>query len=276
MGRPMTEAVAEQQSLINSLRQTVAAQGLVIDYICRVAGISDQAAGIHAEAMKRTADIENPAQPVPNPPAQPAAETTEQAVTPEAYDNPQVPGQTPGSVQHLPADATGTPMDPGTTLPTAPYGNLTDVTAPVAGTQSGEVPLEQTRTEVDVRVGDPMNPQIAYPWTIEQQQAQASNRTMAALRLARLQIQSGIEQGDDLAVCAKIEADSKMTIEAMEAQIQTLAGVMRAQSSRGSRPANVVPRPTAPARTTPSLVQAPSLSTEASLGSPDDAEDIFI
>ena len=76
MGRPMTEAVAEQQSLINSLRQTVAAQGLVIDYICRVAGISDQAAGIHAEAMKRTADIENPAQPVPNPPAQPAAETT--------------------------------------------------------------------------------------------------------------------------------------------------------------------------------------------------------
>lgn len=276
MGRPMTEAVAEQQSLINSLRQTVAAQGLVIDYICRVAGISDQAAGIHAEAMKHTADIENPAQPVPNPPAQPAAETTEQAVTPEAYDNPQAPGQTPGSVQHLPADATGTPMDPGTTLPTAPYGNLTDVTAPVAGTQSGEVPLEQTRTEVDVRVGDPMNPQVAYPWTIEQQQAQASNRTMAALRLARLQIQSGIEQGDDLAVCAKIEADSKMTIEAMETQIQTLAGVMRAQSSRGSRPANVVPRPTAPARTTPSLVQAPSLSTEASLGSPDDAEDIFI
>lgn len=278
MSRPVLAAVAEQQQTIEGLRRTVAAQNLVIDYIARVAGITKQ-----VEAIRRTADIENPAQPVPNPPEQPATETTEQAVTPEAYDSPLIPGQTPGSVQDVPADATGTPMDPGVTLPTAPYNNLTEVTAPVAGTESGEVPLEQTRTEVDVRVGDPMNLQRAFPWNISPDaqgaspSATASNRAMASLRLARLRIQAGLATGDDLQVCAGIESDASLSDAAIESEINTLAGVVKAASRRSQRPAGVVPRSASVQRTTPSLVgESQGITAEASSASDSDAEDIFL
>lgn len=266
MGRPIVAAVQEQQNIIDSLKRTVAKQGLVIDYICRVAGISSE-----SEAIQRTADLENPAQPVPNPPAEQPVETTEQAAMPEAYDNVQAPGMTPGSVQNVPADATGTPMDPGTTLPTAPYNNLVDVQAPVAGTQVGEVPLEQVRTEVDVRVGDPMNPQVAFPLN-----SQASTRTVASIRLARLRIQAGTAQGDDLQEAAKIEANASLSDEAIETEIQTLAGVVKAASARTQRPAGAVPKAAAVQRTTPSLVQQPGIVAEASASSDDDAEAIFI
>lgn len=266
MTRPALAAVAEQQNIIEGLRRTVAKQDLVIDYIARMAGVTNE-----VSAIRRTADAENPGQPVPNPPSQPAVETTEQAVTPEAYDNPLNPGQTPGSVGDVPADTTGTPMDPGTTLPTAPYNNLTDVTAPVAGTET-HVPNEQTRTEVDVRVGDPMNPQQAFPWTM-------ANRTMASLRLARLRLQAGIAEGDDLQVAASIEADASLSNEGIESEINTLGSVVKAASRRTQRPAAAVPRPAGSVqRTTPSLVGTanPGLSVEAGLASDSDAEDIFL
>jgi hypothetical protein len=282
--RPAQAAMQAQQQQINmtaqkvkslaeendSLRKTVAKQGLVIDYIARVAGITEHVAAIHKQA-----DAENPAQPVPNPPSQPATESTEEAVTPEAYDHPLAPGQTPGSVQDLPADTTGTPMDPGTTLPTAPYNELVDVQAPVSGTET-QLPLEQTRTEVDVRVGDPMNPEVAYPWTTASQ-----NRTVASLRLARLRIQAGTAEGDDIQVAASIEGDEKITTEAISHEIHTLEGVVRAAARRTQRPANVVPRSASVQRTAPSLVggQQQGLVSEAALGSvSDDLEnaDIFL
>lgn len=270
MARPIIAAVQEQQQTVESLRRTVAKQGLALDYISRLAGVSDEVAAIF-----RTADVENPAQPVPNPPAQPATTSTEEAVAPEAYDNPQAPGMTPGSVQHVPADATGTPMDAGTTLPTAPYNQLVDPQAPVAGTQVGEVPLEQVRTEVDVRVGDPMNPEVAFPLN---NQATAANRTMASMRLARLRIQAGTATGDDLQVAASIEANAALSNEAIESEISTLAGVVKAASRRSQRPAGAVPKAAASGRVTPSLVQQPGITAEAgAYGSDDsDAEDIFL
>lgn len=283
MGRPIIAAVAQQQQVINSLNHKIAKQDLVIDYIARLAGVSPE-----VNEIRRLADLENPAQPVDNPPEQPAVETTEEAATPEAMDSPLNPGITPGSTQHLPAAATGTPMDPGATLPTAPFNNLTEVTAPVAGTESGEVPLSAVRTEVDVRVGDPMNLERAFPWQISSDAQGGSpesgefagghkasqSRTLASLRLARLRIQAGTAQGDDLQVSAAIEA-SKASDAEIENEISTLAGVVKAASRRSQRPANLVPKAASVSRTTPSLVQQPGLSAEAAL-SDNDAEDIFL
>lgn len=297
----LLQTIAQQQRLLNhqglaleALRQGYVRQGLEIDYIARLAGVSQ-----HIASIRTQADVNNPGQPVPDPPEQPAAETTEQAATPETYDSPLNPGQTPGSVQHLPADATGTPMDPGATLPTAPYNQLVEVTAPTQGTQPGEVPVEQVRTEVDVRVGDPMNLERAFPWTISPDaqggspesgefaggakaaslgKAASQNRTMASLRLARLRIQAGIaESADDMAVQASIEADASLSDHDIESEIKTLSGVVQKAASRTQRPAGAVPRQAAVQRTTPSLVGQPAqgLSVEASVGNIEDCEDLF-
>jgi hypothetical protein len=263
--RPVLDAVQEQQQIIEGLRRTVAKQGLVIDYIARVAGITRQVTAIH-----KAADVNNPAQPIPDPPSEGPSETTEQAATPEAMDSPLVPGQTPGSVQRLPAETTGTPMDPGTTLPTGPYTDLVNVQAPIAGTEE-HVPYDQTRTEVDVRVGDPMNPERAFPWGLGpdaqggQGGQRAASRSMASLRLARLRLQAGTAEGDDLQVAASIEADASITDAAIDSEIGTLAGVVKAAARRTQRPAAAVPRSSSSvARTTPSLVGGQGLTSEAS------------
>lgn len=332
MGRPMQEAVQQQQQIIErqnrfiaslvehareqygvveGLRRNAAKQDLVIDYISRVAGITPQ-----VTAIRKRADVENPAQPVPNPGSQQATETTEQALAPETMDNPMAPGMTPGSVQDLPADVTGTPMDPGATLPTAPYNQLTDVTAPVSGTET-QRPLPETRTEVDVRVGDPMNQERAFPWTLgpdamgqqgqqggsqrqssqqegqqhaasrqeqpEQGQGQqegSSTRTAASIRLARLRIQAGAEQGDDLTVAAGIEADASLSNHDIEHEIGVLSNVMKAAAARNGqgqqRPGHLVPRAASSVqRTTPSLANGGGTGHErtASASGYDDTAD---
>lgn len=162
--RPLMQAMASQQKALQAAQQKNAAlehqlavQALQLTYIARLAGVTRE-----LDAIRRQADIENPAQPVPNPGSQPATESTEQAATPAAYDDPNAIGQTPGATEGVPAAATATPMDPGESLPTAPFNNLTDVSAPVSGTET-QIPLNQTRIETDVRVGDPTNPETAFP-----------------------------------------------------------------------------------------------------------------
>jgi hypothetical protein len=277
MGRPLQEAMLGQQQQIESLRRTVATQNVLIDYIANLAGISS-----HVTAIRKKADVENPAQPVPNPPSEQAYETTEQALAPAAYDNPQAIGQTPGSVNNVPADTTDVALAPGESLPTSPYNQLDNVQAPIAGTET-QLPLEQTRTEVDVRVGDPMNPQPAYPWTLDGgQQRASSNRTMASLHLARLRMQAGVAGGstDDLSVAASIESDAALSDNDIEKEISTLAKVTAAASQSQSRPANLVPRSASGVRrTTPSLASAPSgtnhLASASSVGDDTKDADLF-
>lgn len=271
----LRQAVATQQQMLTEtraenagLRHRLAKADLAIDFIAKMAGLTE-----HIAAIRTKADALNPAQPIPDPPGQAPSETTEQAATPEAMDNPLIPGQTPGSVQNLPADATGTPMDPGTTLPTAPYTNLQDVTAPVEGTQT-HVPNDQTRTEVDVRVGDPMNPQRAFPWNnnvgpdamgaqsnLQQTAAQTQGRTMASIRLARLQVEAGLAAGSDLEIAAGIEANASISDADIAQEISILERVKTAsgQHQASQRPAAAVPQRAASqvGRTSPSLVQAP-------------------
>lgn len=300
--RPLMQAMASQQKTLEATRQHMARvtarnaelerqfaiQGLQLAYVARLAGVTKE-----VEAIKRQADIDNPAQPVPNPPSEAPVETTEQAATPEAYDNPNQIGQTPGANQGVAAETTATPMDPGVTLPTAPYNQLLNVSAPVAGTET-HTPPDTTRIETDVRVGDPMNPETAYPLNPafgpsaqqgttpprdgEMSQTGSRNRTLASMRLARHRITAGLVRGDEFAVAASIEGDQNLSDAMIRHEIATLSQVTKA-AARQARPQGLVPRSASGVqRTTPSLVTqpAPITSVAGSVGAYDeDAESLF-
>lgn len=294
--RPLMQALASQQKVLMAQKAATArvqhenaVLRLQLAYVARLAGVSDALA-----AIRRQADIDNPAQPVPAPGSQPATESTEQAMTPEAYDDPNAIGETPGANQGVAAETTATPMDPGVTLPTNPFNNLVDVEAPVSGTET-HTPPETTRIETDVRVGNPMNPETAFPLNPafgpsaqrgttppssgEMSQTAGRNRTMASIRLARLQIAAGIAAGDDLDVAAGIEANAGLSNDALRAQIDTLTAVTKA-AARQPRPQGLVPRAASGVRrTTPSLVTqpAPITSVAGAVGAVDeDAESLFM
>ena len=285
-GRPLMTVMSAQQQVLDQLRsssaqlaqrnaqleQQLRVQGSQIALIARLAGISAQVSD-----LARTADINNPAQPVPDPGEQAAPETTEQALAPATMDDVRAPGQTPNSVAGVPAEATDVPIQPGGTLPTQPFNDLIDVTAPTQGTNTGEVPLDQRRIETDVRVGNPMVPEVAFPWTIgdnqsnsappaggemgqaggPKQAAGSDTRFMASLRLARLRVQAGIASGDDVTMAGAIAADSQLPDSAIEREIDTLGRVTKAASQRPIASSSTVPRRTGNARTAPSLASAP-------------------
>lgn len=265
--QPLMAALAAQQKTIDSqasfmdaMRHEIIVLKSQLAHLADVAGL-----GQHMAAIRKKADIENPAQPVANPGSQPAAGSTEEALAPDTMDNVQNPGMTPGSVNNLAADTTTTPNEPGETLPTAPFNDLQDVSAPVSGTET-QLPLNQTRIETDVRVGDPMAPDVAFPWTI------SKSRTMACIRLARLRIEAGIAGGDDLSLGEIIAADQHLSDEAITTEINTLSQIKQV-AARQPRPAGLVPRAASVSRV------SPSLSSEAGVGNADvtddDAESLF-
>jgi hypothetical protein len=267
--------------MIQALQAKVAKQDLVLAFLTKMAGVTEQAA-----AIEKQADAANPAQPIPDPPGAAPSESTEQARTPSAQDDPRAQGVTPGSNQNIGADSTDVALAPGQSLPTSPYGDLEDVSAPVDGTQT-HVPNDLTRIETDVRVGDPTNPEVAYPWTLgnenpqaedavsdgaaaEQRVAAASNRTMATIHLARLRLAAGIAQGDDLQVAAMIDGDKAVSDRDIAKEIEVLSSVTKA-AARQARPANLVPKAASSAqRTVPSLAGDSGLSAVASISSTSD------
>jgi hypothetical protein len=270
MSRPILAAVQAQQQQIevlaeqnNLLRHEVIVLKSQLHHMAEVAGL-----GQHMAAIRKKADINNPAQPVPAPPSEPAFETTEQALAPETMDNVQNPGIVPGSVNNLAADGHDVPYNPGTSLETPAFNELVNVEAPVAGTET-QRPLPETKTLVDVRVGDPMNLEKAFPLT----PAFSSMRTMASIRLARLQIEAGIATGDDLSLGEHIAASDKSD-EAINEAIEMLSSVRKAANKQ--RPAGVVPRSAGVARTTPSLTSEASLSVEAAGEDSSTDEDLFL
>lgn len=277
MGRPVLAAVAAQQQQINILgqqndllRSEIIVLKSQLHHVAEMSGLTEHMASIRSTAMQHLADMNNPAQPIQDPPSEAAVMTTEEALAPDARDNVMNPGMTPGSVDNLGADYHDTPYNPGM-VPgddTQAFNNLVNVQAPVAGTET-QRPLSETKTEIDVRVGDPTNPQVAFPLT----PAFSAKRPMASIRLARLQIEAGIASGDDLSLGEHI-ASSDLSDEAIEAQIATLSQV-RVAAKRTQRPAGVVPRSSGVARTTPSLTAEASIQAEAASDSDSD-EDLFL
>lgn len=282
--RPALKALAEQQRQIDGLTrwaktQHDATQALArgLQTVAALGGVEDRVVA----AMLKQADIQNPAQPVPEPPAQPATQSTQDAKTPEAFADVQRPGLVPGSTNDVAADATTTVYTPGQDVPVSPFRQLVDVTTPVDGTQSPR-PLGEVKTETDVRVGDPMNPNTAFPLQGGFQQAQRTSskqavdergeRMMASQRLARLQIQAGIADGDDLALGAEIERDPVRTLALIKTEIATLESVQKAASTRQRVPQRLVPRVAGATRSTPSMASGPSMPRTAAVGQPDDSD----
>ncbi|THA72564.1 hypothetical protein E6R60_26920 [Streptomyces sp. A0642] len=275
MSRPLMAALAAQQTVQDDQRKQLAVQGAQIALIARLAGVTDQ-----VNQIAVTADINNPAQPIEDGPEQGPSETTEQAATSETNDDVRSPGQTGNSTQGVPAAATDVALQPGGTLPAEPYGNLQDVTAPVSGVNTGEVGGDQTKIETDVRVGNPMVPDVAFPWTISDNQSNSAppssgemagggpSRTHACMRLARLQIQAGIAQGDDLTLGARIEANPAMSNALITHEINVLSGVVKSASrtspSSGPRIASRSPERVAPSLASLSTATSTSQAVEDS------------
>jgi hypothetical protein len=286
-------ALQAQQLVVDDQRKRlavqaaqIAVQGQQIALIARLAGVTDEVAAL-AGPVTKTADIANPAQPFPDGPEQAASESTEQAATPETNDDVRSPGQTGNSTSGVPAAATDTALTPGGTLPAEPYGNLQDVTSPVSGVNTGQIPLDSTRIESDVRVGDAANWDTAFPWTISPNESNKNpvgtgemagssggpSRTHACLRLARLQIQAGIASGDDLTVSARLEADPSFTDELINREIGTLDRVMKAASAR-TAPSGARVAARSAERVAPSLV-AQATASAAPVGSDESLSDLF-
>jgi len=306
-GAAIAQAQAGRIAELSARNEVLTAQ---LSFLARAAGADQHLAAIERDVMRRHADMLNPASPVPDPPEAPATESTEQALQPEAQDDPSRPGTTPGSVTHVPAEQTTTSITPGVEIQTPPATNLTDVTAPVTGTnpaQDGGVPIEQRRIETDVRVNpDPLaahGPGIggegdngaAFPWLLQDGQhgpgqkaasrqvqgytMQTSNggeeaaaaRTFGAIRLARLRVQAGLAQGDELAVAERIERDAGMSGAMIEHEIKVLASIPRQAAPRA-------PMPRQAARQAPSLASVGAAAHYAPAAVTDDLDgsDIFL
>ncbi|MFD8648636.1 RodZ family helix-turn-helix domain-containing protein [Streptomyces mirabilis] len=270
MSRPLIAALQAQQTALDDARRLLAVQGQQISLIARLAGVTEQVNAIGS----KTADIANPAQPIPDPGEQAPSETTEQAATPETNDDVRSPGQTGNSTQGVPAASTDTALTPGGTLPAEPYGNLLDVTAPVSGTNTGEVGGPQTRIETDVRGMDPMQPDVAFPWTISDNKSNSNppstgemaggspSRTHACLRLARLKVNAGLAKGDDITLAAALEADTRLTDDLINHEIgvlDTLARKAAKAPSDGTPPRTV----RSAARVAPSLASQSTATSQA-------------
>lgn len=271
MSRPLMAALQAQQTVIDDQRRQLAIQAQQIALIARLAGVTTE-----VESIGKVADIANPAQPIPDPGEQAPSETTEQAATPETNDDVRSPGQTGNSTQGVPAASTDTALTPGGTLPAEPYGNLQDVTAPVSGTNTGEVGRDQTRIETDVRVDNPMVPDVAFPWTISDNQSNSNppstgemaggspSRTHACLRLARLSVQAGIAKGDDITLAATLEADPTLTDPIINDRIAMLATVVGNAATKTASADGPVPRSVrSAARVAPSLASQSTATSGA-------------
>jgi hypothetical protein len=252
--RPTLAALAEQQIVLE-------AQQEAIDTIATLAGIDltaiKQKAGQRIAAHRRTADVDNPAQPIPDPPSEAPVVTTQEALAPDATDDPTAVGASP--LTDVAPDATTDVQGTATVLDEPLDLNEVDVTAPVAGTEEVR-PLDEVRTETEQRMGEGTD-QVAFPmadggWTTGS--IASEGRTFAALRLARLRIQAGIDEGDDLTLGQQIASDESLDDAGLQREIDTLAKVVTATArTAAAAPSDdqrrrLVPT-TGAARTVPSM-----------------------
>lgn len=269
MARPALHALAEQQKIIERQGRQITALRGVVALIAQAAGITDHPVVRHAGLFKKAEEDENPAQPEgwANPGesgTETPAVTTDEASTPSGTDDPESQGA--GSLQDVTPAATTSVTDSETVLDEPLDLNEQDVTEPVAGTDDlGEGPRGEAgsgRTETEVRIGDPNNPQAAFDDEgFLSEGAKRQERTMASLRLARLQIRAGIASGDDL-VLGQTIASSDQTDEVIDMQIETLSKVLQARPT-GQQQARPVGRNLVPQTARAAGRARPSLATEA-------------
>lgn len=296
----LEKKIADQDRKLKAAMAVLEVAGNQLGYLANLAGVSSEFDAIKREGAKKIADIMNPAQPIPDPPGGAPTETTEQAEAPETFDDPRNPGLTPGSTNRVPAQQVDSPLQPGVTMPTDPYTQLVDPTQPVAGTET-HVPLDQTRIDTDVRVGDPMAAagapeSFAFPLTgpfaqdgaasagtVTSPGYQNQGRTMASLRLAKLRKSAGLapQDKDEFLVATDIEKNASLTDQMIEHEIATLDATMKVQAAKTAhrRPQGGSLPKQAAQRRSPSLSNVPEMSVTAAVGSgfdDADASDLFL
>jgi len=218
--RPTLKALAEQQVMLDANQKA----------ITRIAGLAGvKVDDIYATmnrriaAMQRRADIDNPGQPVPEPPAESASQSTDEAL---------------GDLNDASVDAVGgVTTDDGTDTTVADVTQVggvveatdaetIDVTAPTTGAafEDNDATLQADVTAESPST-DPMFP-------IDP--AFAQRRVFAALRLARLRIQAGIASTDDDLSLGETIAKSAMSQGAIDHEIATLSQVQRSTARQAS------------------------------------------
>lgn len=199
--------------------------------------------------LRTRADVNNPANPVPEPAPGAPADTDEGARSKPQAQNVDV--ENAGGVLPDPQDAPASVTTPGDEMvdPILAGTNQTDdVEVPVAGTTSVdpdavEEVVPDTRAETfgePAYRGDWINPGANTVPDIGGNAATARkreaalvgravnatrDRIWASLRLARLRIETGLAQGDDIEVARQIEASNDMPMNVLHNEIATLTSV---------------------------------------------------
>jgi hypothetical protein len=288
--RPALAALAEQQKIIDQQsaaieflhkkesKQEIQIRQLTrgLSAVARLTGLDQQ---VRTAIFRRTADEQNPAQPVPDPAPEGPTQTTVDAETPEAYADVRAPGLVPGTNNDTAADAVSTAYTPGQDIASPALNQLVDVTRPIDGTQ-GPRPLSETKTLIDVRTGDPMNAQVAFPVNGPYANAQRTSsledgttRALAAMRLAKLRIATGTaEHDDEMILTDSIAKDASLSTDTINREIATLDRVNKSASRQVDAPRNVVPRASVQ-RTTPNMTRT---ALSEAQGSDMEAETLFL
>ena len=224
MAAPTVKVLASHQAEIRRLRAENAQLRRSVNYIAAAVGIT------------RFADENDPANPVPQPAGGAPSETSEEARNSATQVNVQDIGATPEA--GVAADATTTVDQVGGINADTPYSINTEVTTPVAGTET-RIPLDQVRTLPEIQFGNPLVPDTAFPLQgefAEKATLGSKGRTYAALRLARLRKAAGIDQTgqDELVLANSIDTNASLTDGAIAQEIDVLTQVV----TRETTPAN--------------------------------------
>jgi hypothetical protein len=263
--RPVLAAVQEQQRVI-------AQQDREIKWLYAAVNKLAVAAGLKPV----TADEHNPAQPVPSPGAEAPYSTLQQERDSATRGDVQQIGGTPGQTD-VAADSTTTVDQIGGINADTPYNISEDVTQPTEGTD-GHRPLDEVRTRPRIEFGDPLKPDAAFPLQGEwanKATVGSAGRTFASLRLARLRLEAGVAQGEDIVIAEEIQRDASRSDGAIQQEIETLSAVVAASGRRTagrSAPRRLVPQaPAGVSRTTPSFTGSGTTHVASSEGFDDDA-----
>jgi hypothetical protein len=264
--RPMMKVVAEQQDQIRKLEAQNAWLYSAVNRLATVAGLKQV-----------TADENNPADPIPSPGAEAPYSTLEQERQPGARADVAAIGGVPGETD-VAADSTTTVDAIGGINADTPYNVSEDVTKPTEGTD-GHRPLDEVRTRPRVEFGNPLKPDAAFPlqgeWAGKATVGSAS-RGFAALRLARLRIEAGIEQGEDVVIAQRIEADASISDGLLAYEAETLTKTISAGARRTTAAAQPQRRQAAATRAVPSVAaSAPAPTLGSTTGAAVSADEML-
>lgn len=246
--RELQRTIAKQQAFLEE-------QGHALSAIAAKAGVDLRP--FIQRAVKRIADVDNPADPVPDPPAQAAPYTQQETINVPTTDV-ESPGASPVTdtspdakvdvtTDQAPVDAN--PLDDA---------KQTDVSAPVSGTETN---TENRANEASDVIGTPST-QTFDTNTLGSRRGE--DRFVACLRLARMRMQAGIAPPQDDLVLAKGISDSPVGDAEVRAEITTLSKVLAAKPKVAARQPRIQRAPSLAPTALP-LTEAANTSLEAEL-----------